>query len=93
MISPTVSTTNISHDDNFRNDSSHALPDYVITTDKVLNALQFHEANMWSNMSVWQGIILSDWKVDNVMAIFMKEDKEVLLNYRPISLTSVVCKY
>ena len=34
----------------------------------------------------------NDWKVANVSCIFKKGDKSVPGNYRPVSLTSVVCK-
>jgi hypothetical protein len=42
--------------------------------------------------SINQGILPTDWKTANVVPIFKKGDKSKAENYRPVSLTSVVCK-
>ena len=39
--------------------------------------------------SIEEGKLLDDWKMANVTAIFKKDDRKLLENYRPISLTSV----
>ena len=44
------------------------------------------------NNSVEIGIIPKDWKSANVTAIHKKGSRQEPGNYRPISLTSVVCK-
>ena len=44
------------------------------------------------NMSVSNGAVPQEWKLANVTPIFKKGDKSHPGNYRPISLTSVVCK-
>ena len=35
---------------------------------------------------------MDDWKCANITAIHKKDSKKIAGNYRPISLTSVVCK-
>jgi len=42
--------------------------------------------------SIECGRLPSDWKKANVTAIFKKGDKTSLCHYRPVSLTSYVCK-
>ena len=39
-----------------------------------------------------KGEIPQDWKMANVIAIYKKSDKQDPANYRPVSLTSVICK-
>ena len=45
-----------------------------------------------TNNSVETGIIPEDWKPANATAIHKKGSRQEPGNYRPISLTSVVCK-
>ena len=42
--------------------------------------------------SLDKGFLPTDWRVANVIPIFKKGDHSQPGNYRPISLTSVVCK-
>ena len=42
--------------------------------------------------SVREGKVPQDWRDANVMPIFKKGSKQEACNYRPISLTSVICK-
>ena len=44
------------------------------------------------NKSLQSGSMPDDWKLANVTPIFKKGNKTLPSNYRPISLTSVVCK-
>ena len=44
------------------------------------------------NRTIQEGKIPQDWKTGFVSAIYKKGSKSVAENYRPISLTSVVCK-
>ncbi len=44
------------------------------------------------NTSLQSGSLPDDWKLANVTPIFKKGSKSLPCNYRPISLTSIVCK-
>ena len=42
--------------------------------------------------SLSSGVIPDDWKKANIKCIFKKGNKQDSGNYRPVSLTSVICK-
>ncbi|CAM5087852.1 unnamed protein product [Natator depressus] len=44
------------------------------------------------NESVNSGVVPYDWRIANIVPIFKKGEKSDPGNYRPVSLTSVVCK-
>ena len=44
------------------------------------------------NSSLAAAMVLQKWKKANVTAIFKKGDKNKPCNYRPVSLTSILCK-
>ena len=44
------------------------------------------------NLSQQEGIIPSEWKEANITPLFKKGSRNKPDNYRPVSLTSVVCK-
>ena len=44
------------------------------------------------NKSLQSGCIPRDWKLATVSPIFKKGSKKMAENYRPVSLTSIVCK-
>ena len=48
-------------------------------------------AELFQN-SIDTGIIPDDWLTANVVGIYKKGDKQEPANYRPVSLTSVMCK-
>ena len=39
-----------------------------------------------------QGVVPNDWREANITALFKKGCKSARQNYRPVSLTSVICK-
>ena len=44
------------------------------------------------NLSLEEEIVPSDWKEANITPLFKKGSRKKPENYRPVSLTSVVCK-
>ena len=44
------------------------------------------------NTSITSGTIPEEWKCAIVTALFKKGDRKVAGNYRPISLTCIICK-
>ena len=44
------------------------------------------------NMSLHEGIVPLEWKEANIIPLFKKGSRMMSVNYRPVSLTSVICK-
>ena len=48
-------------------------------------------AKLFQN-SLIQGVVPNDWREANITALFKKGSKNASQNYRPVSLTFVICK-
>ena len=44
------------------------------------------------NMSLQEDIVPLEWKQANIIPLFKKGSRNNFVNYRPVSLTSVICK-
>ena len=44
------------------------------------------------NMSLQEEIVPLEWKEANIIPLFKKGSRNKTVNYRPVSLTSVICK-
>ena len=44
------------------------------------------------NLSLKEGVVLFEWKEANIIPLFKKGSRNKSENYRPVSLTSVICK-
>ena len=44
------------------------------------------------NLSLEEGIVPLEWKEANIIPLFKKGSRNKSENYRPVSLTSVICK-
>ena len=44
------------------------------------------------NMSLQEGIVPLEWKEANIIPLFKNGSRNKSVNYRPVSLTSVICK-
>ena len=44
-------------------------------------------------MSLQEGTVPLEWKEANIIPLFKKGSRNKSVNYRPVSLTSVICKF
>ena len=50
-----------------------------------------HNARVF-NLSLKEGVVPFEWKEANIIPLFKKDSRNKSENYRPVSLTSVICK-
>ena len=58
---------------------------------EIVEQISIPLANVF-NLSLEEGIVPSEWKEANITLLFKKGSRNKQENYRPVSLTSVVCK-
>ena len=44
------------------------------------------------NLSLQEGVVPFEWKEANIIPLFKNDSRNKSENYRPVSLTSVICK-
>ena len=75
------------------NPSKAAGPDQIPTRILKICAKQLAPAlAQLLQQSLTEGIVPEDWRTANVASIFKKGDRSKASNYRPVSLTVIVCK-
>ena len=75
-----------------KNNCSPGYDGFTATPLKKLNDVVAKPLSMLFNISMSTGMLPSVWKKSIITPIFKKGDKSSASNYRPISLTSVLCK-
>ena len=51
-----------------------------------------HPLSIIFKKSLDEGFVPDDWKTANISPIFKKGNRNMADNYRPVSLTSLICK-
>ena len=62
----------------------------MLTSDT--NAIIYKPLNFLCKSCLEIGYFLSEWKKDNVVPVFKKGNKQLLKNYRPVSLLPIIGK-
>ena len=75
-----------------KNNSAPGLDNYTPYFLKQILAQIANPLTKMFNVSLSEGVVPSDWKTAVVTPIFKKGDPQKASQYRPVSLTSVVCK-
>ena len=75
----------------FEGNKSEHLGQLFVTPEMIAKKISTPLAKLF-NLSLEEGIVPSEWKEANITPLFKKGWRKKPENYRPVSLTSVVCK-
>ena len=59
---------------------------------KLLMETRTNQYTTLFNLSLKEGVVPFEWKEANIIPLFKKGSRNKSENYRPVSLTSVICK-
>ena len=72
-----------------KDNNSHGIPPKLLM--ETVEQISIPLARLF-NLSLKEGVVAFEWKEANIMPLFKKGLRSKSENYRPVSLTSVICK-
>ena len=88
VVTPAVVGSNIN---NMKDNESPGVDEISPKIRKKLEQISTPLAHVF-NMSLQKGTVPLDWKEANIIPLFKKGSRNKSVNYRPVSLTLVICK-